>query len=177
MAYVKIYNLIVNSNYLVRREVEDFIQGYKYKDFPPFPDYHLRTNAFMISRRLMLKIKHKKMKKKFDAYRFESGKNSLTNQVLRRGLNVLIIGKDRKGYEKEEWHRSGTWWQGEQDNLLIGDNQSSEYTHGDSKRRMYLSRLAWGEKANIGKSSQISASHEQRQTRQKHPPQQQVRQL
>ena len=75
--------------------------------FDPFPNYHLRTTAFMISRDVMRKIRHGNMRTKMAAWRFESGKNSMTKQILEMGMRVVIVGRDGKAYDKEEWNRSG----------------------------------------------------------------------
>ena len=52
-------------------------------DFPSYPNYHIRTNAFMLPRDVMLRLRKSLILRKFDAYRFESGRNSLTRQVMR----------------------------------------------------------------------------------------------
>ena len=113
-------------------------------DFHPFPNCHLRTNAFMISGDLMLRIKCPSMISKRDAYRFESGKNGLTMQVVREGKRVLVVGKDGIAYEQERWHESRTFWQSEQENLLVADNQTRDYAEGSFSRRDYLRLTAWG---------------------------------
>jgi hypothetical protein len=116
-------------------------------EYPPFPAYHLRTNAFMIRRETMLGLKTWEMKGKEDSLKFESGRESMTYQLLRAGLKVLVVGRDGRGYEKEEWARSETFWQGAQRNLLVADNQTRDYEEGNALRRLYLSRSAWGEQA------------------------------
>lgn len=117
------------------------------RQFAMFPNYHVRTNGFMISAELMRKIKHKTFSTKFDAWRFESGKNGLTSQILNMNLRALIVGKDGRSYEKEDWFRSNTFWQGEQANLLVADNQTKTYMKSDLEEKRRLSRLAWGDKA------------------------------
>ena len=112
--------------------------------FPPFPNYHVRTNGFMASREVLQKIRTGSIRRKTHAYKFESGKNSLTRQVLRMGLRALVVGKDGKGYEMEQWCRSGTFRQGEQENLLIADNQTDMYSLADGKTKRLLSWRSWG---------------------------------
>ena len=113
-------------------------------DFHPFPNCHLRTNAIMISGELMLRIKCPSMRSKRDAYRFESGKNGLTMQIVREGKRVLVVGKDGMAYEQNAWHESKTFWQSEQENLLVADNQTRDYAEGSFSRREYLRLTAWG---------------------------------
>ncbi|MHB8654742.1 MAG: hypothetical protein ACYDA9_12780 [Terriglobia bacterium] len=95
----------------------------------------------------MQKIKYPIMVSKFAAYKFESGKHSLTRQIMSMNLNVLVVGRDGKGYENEEWSKSNTFWQRDQSNLLLADNQTIRYLSGDNKTKQYLSRSAWGDQA------------------------------
>lgn len=113
------------------------------REFNLFPNYHLRTNTFMISSELMQKIKCHEIKSKADAYRFESGKHGLTQQILGMGKAILIVGKDGVGYEMERWNKSNTFWHSEQENLLVSDNQTLDYQHGSRERRKNLSNGAW----------------------------------
>lgn len=111
--------------------------------FDPFPNYHVRTNAFMMSRSVMSRIRCPRIRTKMDAYRFECGKDGLTRQILRQGLDVLIVGRDGNAYRMEDWCRSNILYQGEQENLLVADNQTNRYTAGDADVRLYLNRFAW----------------------------------
>lgn len=115
--------------------------------FPPFPNCHIRTNCFMISRETMKKIRCGTIYRKIDAYRFESGKSSLTRQIMDMNLRVLVVGDDGKGYGKEDWYKSGTFFQGDQNNLLVADNMTNKYLNGDIATKWDLARRAWGDKA------------------------------
>jgi hypothetical protein len=115
------------------------------RDFPPFPNYHLRTNAFMASRETLRRIELTPLRTKLSAYRFESGKESLTNQVRNLGLRVLVVGRDGEGYEPERWHVSNTFWQSAEENLLVADNQTEAYMLASADTRAELAQYAWGE--------------------------------
>ncbi|MBI5627065.1 MAG: hypothetical protein HY935_07720 [Nitrosomonadales bacterium] len=115
------------------------------RNFNQFPNYHVRTNAFMISSELMKKIKFQEIITKTDAYKFESGISGLTQQVLEMGKTILVVGKDGIGYEMERWNKSMTFWQSEQENLLVADNQTCDYQYGTMERRQNLSNGAWVE--------------------------------
>jgi hypothetical protein len=115
------------------------------RDFPLFPNHHLRTNAFMGSRQTLQRVRPEPMLMKMSAYKFESGKDSLTNRVLRMGLKVLVVGKDGEGYEPERWHLSNTFWQAREENLLVADNQTEFYLNADAETRAKHARYAWGE--------------------------------
>ena len=129
----------------LRLEKRRDIRRFPAADFGPFPAYHLRTNAFMIRRDVMLGLKTWGMPEKDDAYRFESGTESMTNQLLRRGLKPLVVGRDGRAYEKEEWPLSETLFQGEQRNLLVSDNVTRRYAESGALERTILSRGAWGQ--------------------------------
>ena len=118
--------------------------------FDPFPNYHLRTNAFIISRELMLRIWPAFIRTKRGAYLFENGKNSLTKRILQGKREVLVVGKNGQAYSKEEWPRSHTFRSGQQDNLLVADNQTREYENATESSRRHLARVAWGNQAPPG---------------------------
>jgi hypothetical protein len=111
----------------------------------PFPNYHVRTNAFVISGELMASHAGWPVKTKMDAYLFESGRKGLTRRTLQEQKRVIVVGRDGRGYEKEEWGESRTFWQARQENLLVADNQTRDYENGTPERRRYLSSIAWGE--------------------------------
>lgn len=112
--------------------------------FKPYPNPHIRTNAFFINRKLFLSLHYKIPHRKFDAYAIESGKHSITRQILKMGLGVLIIDKYEKAYEIGEWKNSRIFWTDNQEDLLISDNQTRYYDNADSVVRKYLSNIAWG---------------------------------
>lgn len=115
--------------------------------FRPFPNYHLRTNAFLISRKLMLEVWPRYILNKATAYIFENGRYNFTQRILRAGFKPMVIGRDGSAYEKEEWASSNTFRQANQENLLVADNQTRIYDTADFEKRKYLSTLAWGDQA------------------------------
>lgn len=117
------------------------------RDFPLFPNYHLRTNAFMGARQTLRRVRLGPMRMKLSAYKFESGKTSLTIQVLKLGLRVLVVGRDGDGYEPERWHLSNTFWQAGEENLLVADNQTEAYLAAAPAARAKFAQYAWGELA------------------------------
>lgn len=120
------------------------------RDFPPFPNPHLRTNAFIASRDTLSRVRPGPLRLKLSAYKFESGRDSLTTQVRRMGLQVVVVGRDGEGYEPERWHLSNTFWQSREENLLVADNQTELYLAGDATKRAELAQYAWGENARPG---------------------------
>jgi hypothetical protein len=116
--------------------------------FEGFPAYHLRTNAFMATRATLGKVRIRELETKMDAYRLENGRHSLTRQVQAMGLRTLVVASDGATYDHEQWPLSRTLWQGDQENLLIADNQTRSYAAGGLDRRRLLSGFAWGSQAN-----------------------------
>lgn len=114
-------------------------------DFPPFPNPHVRTNGFALSRELALSLDWPPTGRKLDAWRLESGSHSITRQVLERGLRVLVVGCDGTCYPPERWAESATYRCGDQSNLLISDNRTREYERARTRRRRQLAAITWGE--------------------------------
>lgn len=112
--------------------------------FYPFPNHHIRTNGFMIARTTMLRIQRGAILTKMQSYRLESGKNSITRQVERMGLKSVVVDKDGKGYDKEEWNISNTFRRGMQNNLLISDKQTRIFDTASLEQRHELEFFTWG---------------------------------
>lgn len=112
--------------------------------FEPAPNPHVRTNAFMLPRDLLLSLDWPLVKRKWQALRLESGRHSITRQVMERGLETLVVGRDGRGYRPDEWPRSGTFRSGDQGNLLVADNRTRQYAEADPEFRRLLAAYAWG---------------------------------
>lgn len=113
--------------------------------WPRFPNPHLRTNAFMLARELMVRLRWPEPRTKSQAWELESGRGGFTRQVWARGLRTLVVGRDGTGYAPPEWPRSATFRSGGQANLLIADNRTRQWQEADPDLRARLSRLAWGD--------------------------------
>lgn len=116
---------------------------YNVFEYGRHPNPHIRTNAFMVDRAQFLSLRLPAFKNKKDAYRFESGRRSLTRQYLARGLQPVVTGQDGKVYGIEQWDKSGTFWIGDQANLLVADNRTADYAQGTPELRTYLQHIAW----------------------------------
>lgn len=115
--------------------------------FDPFPNYHVRTNAFMMSQKVMRTVWPCVILTKRGAYLFENGKCSLTHRIQQMGLKVRVVGKNGQAYSREDWPASNTFRQGQQSNLLVADNQTRLYANANLETKTFLSQLAWGERA------------------------------
>ena len=111
-----------------------------------FPNPHIRTNSFIISREDFLKINVGRFFFKFQTWYFESGRNSLSNRIEKLGKKLIVVGKDSKSFEKDQWKISNTFWNMNQDNLLISDNQTRKYYFANKEQRAFYRKSAWGRK-------------------------------
>jgi hypothetical protein len=112
--------------------------------FPPFPNPHIRTNAFMIKRGRFLSFKNTLIVGKMDASRFESGDNNMTRQILIDGLKTRIVGRNGIGYDIADWPNSNTFRLGNQDNLLVADNQTVLFETFSEESRTTFALMSWG---------------------------------
>lgn len=112
--------------------------------FAPFPNPHIRTGEFFINRRLFLELSFIPIKKKYDAYRLESGRIGFTQQILKKGLKPVIVDRNGSIYEVGQWKESNTFWISDQANLLISDNQTRKYMVADSHQKNFYTFMAWG---------------------------------
>lgn len=111
--------------------------------YPAFPNYHVRTNAFLVPRAAFLQVRPGPIRRKWHAYRFESSARSLTRQIARMGLEPVVVGRDGRAYPKEQWPEAKTFWIEEQQNLLVSDNQTRAYAEGIPVVREELAFHAW----------------------------------
>jgi hypothetical protein len=121
-----------------------FLRPLRRRSFDRFPNAHIRTNAFMIERALMLDLDWSAARTKAGSWALESGKASVTRQVRARGLEAVVVGRDGRAYPEREWRESGTFRVDGQDNLLVADNRTDQYASADPATRRRLEELAWG---------------------------------
>lgn len=115
--------------------------------FDPFPNPHVRTNGFLLSRELMLSLDWPKVRRKHSAWALESGRRSVTRQIAGRGLEPVVVGRDGAAYERDRWPESATFRSGDQSNLLVADNRTRRYDEAPPDERRMLAELAWGRTA------------------------------
>jgi hypothetical protein len=118
---------------------------------PRFPNVHIRSNAFMIERKLLVEVLSTcPIRTKVDAFYVESGPDSITRRVFKTGRTALIVGRDGRGYRPENWAQSFTFRQGDQSNLLVKDNVTRTFDEAPWNEKMELSAKSWGRYINSG---------------------------
>lgn len=117
------------------------------RQFPLFPNAHVRSNAFMMERERMLGLDWGRVARKVDAWKLESGWKSITRQVWAQGLDALVVGRDGLAYDRRRYYESNTFRRGDQPNLLVSDKRTMEFDTAPPDRRRWLCELAWGANA------------------------------
>lgn len=111
--------------------------------YPSFPNPALRTNGFALERELLLSLEWPLASTKLEAVALECGERGITRQVLQRGLRALVVGRDGRGYEPEQWRESATFRRDGQRNLLLADKRTRHYEAARPSTRRALEWLAW----------------------------------
>lgn len=138
------------------------------KSFFSFPNPHIRTNGFMVERKILLEFKGLG-KTKIDCYIFEAGIDSLTSRIAQKGLSVLFVGADGIGYPPKEWPKSNNFWMGDQENLMISDNQTSQYMNLSKNERRFHSYLSWGDYTGYPLELLVKLGHQMKKSSQVEP--------
>jgi hypothetical protein len=113
--------------------------------FPSFPNPHIRSNGFMVRRTHMLESMRGEIVDKFDACEFESGEDSLTWQLRRRGLRAVLVDRRGKGFDVADWWRSDTFRLRDQGGLLMADNRTREFDRMSRGSRATHAWMTWGD--------------------------------
>ncbi len=111
----------------------------------PFPNPHIRTNAFCMRRELYLECVEADPETKGEAALLEAGPNSITKQVLAKGLRAVVVNREGSSYDVEWSKPLSTFRWGEQAGLLVADNRTYDYQGAEPSKRRWLQTLAWGE--------------------------------
>ena len=111
----------------------------------PFPNPHVRTNAFIMRRELFMDIDIPEPRVKLDANELEAGQNSITRQVRARGLDTRITNAMNVAWDVHISKMAGVFRWRDQRHLLLADNRTDDYSNSNADRRAFLQKLAWGE--------------------------------
>jgi hypothetical protein len=113
------------------------------KQFPRYPNPHVRTNAFAIRTSLFRELRLLGPSR-MAALQFESGTDSMTRQILNRGLTPVVVGADGRTFDVRHWPDSATFRHLGQRNLLVHDNQTRLYERAVPRDQVVFGRHAWG---------------------------------
>jgi len=113
--------------------------------FPLFPNPHIRTTAFMMLAKDYIKYKFEKnYYRKYDNWKTESGRNSITNFFKKRGFEILLINSDGKAFSEKDWKFSETYCYKNQTKLIISDKRTRKYENFSIKDKKIKTKIVWG---------------------------------
>ena len=115
--------------------------------FPRFPNPHLRSNGFIIERKLLLDFFGQIEPTKTAAYAFESGSDSLSARILRSGRNLAVVDRHGKIFDQSNWSNSRTFRLGDQANIMFADNQTRTFDALSAAERNTYVMMTWGSQA------------------------------
>ena len=119
------------------------------EEFPPHPNPHIRTNAFAVRREVFVDItKGVNIVTKHDALLFESGSESMTNQIKCMKLNVLVVDKNGFSYTIKDLQKAGTFRSIFRKQQLVSDNQHDIYSQKNIIDRILVTINTWGSSLN-----------------------------
>lgn len=116
------------------------------RHFADFPNPHLRSNAFLTRRRLILAFAQASAmpRNKNQAFQLESGRARFTRFLETQGLRALVAGADGRVFGPAQWPESRTFRIPGQANLIVSDNQTRSYDTGSREVRRIMELAAWG---------------------------------
>jgi hypothetical protein len=115
-----------------------------WRDFPKFPNPHLRVVCLTIKRELLIDLNFPTMMTKLDTLRFESGVDGLPAKLRQARLKQIVVGADRHGYGEESWPHTETFRLGDQSNLIAHDKHSKIFAASTPEQKKWLTEAAYG---------------------------------
>lgn len=109
----------------------------------PFPNVHVRTNGFMMSREFFLSLSPP-AKTKADCQHFEAGPQGLTKKIFEAGGHCGIVTRSGCLIEPPAWPNIPIFRVDQQQELLVGDNRTHDYAIASLGKKRKLAAKAWG---------------------------------
>jgi hypothetical protein len=109
-----------------------------------FPAAHLRTNALCIRGATMRALGLGRPASKRATYGLESGRRSITRRLSAQGLATLVVDRAGNALPAGRWHEANVFWQDEQQDLLVADNQTRIYDAATPEQKAAFRGYAWG---------------------------------
>jgi hypothetical protein len=113
--------------------------------FPLFPNPHIRTTGFMLASKDYLKFKFEnKYNSKFDAWKTESGRSSLTNFFKKKNFEIIVANSDGNIFFENDWRKSNTYATNNQEKLIISDKRTRKYLDFKISDKKIKEKIVWG---------------------------------
>ena len=115
-------------------------------NFNKFPNPHIRTTGFLINAIDYIEFyKDKVCNNKFDAWKLESGKFSITAHFKSKDYPVIIVNLDNASFNLKFWKISQTYNFLNQDKTIISDSHCRKYLNLNTNERLISQSKTWGE--------------------------------
>jgi hypothetical protein len=107
---------------------------------------HLRSNGFAVERKNFLNFVNSSAIpiSKRDCYKLESGIGSYSDYVISMKQRLILVDKQGKYYDTEDWIKSKTYCCPEQPGLCIADNNTDLYDNGNMSIKRQMEFDIWG---------------------------------
>mgnify|MGYP001341421993 CR=1 FL=1 len=113
--------------------------------FKSFPNPHIRTTGFLLNAKDYINFyKNKKCQNKYDSWKIESGRDSLTNFFLKKKLPVKLVNSDGKSFKVNKWAYSNTYCYLEKSKLIISDKHTRKYEILSNNEKKLYQKNVWG---------------------------------
>jgi len=119
--------------------VNHYLEGY-----PPFPNPHIRSNAFIVRRSDLQSYFGSKMHEKKQAFLFESGAGSLTRTLLDKQRRAVVVNNSGDIFDVPDWPRSKTFRLENQQGLIVKDKRTREFEKLTWQERTVHRCVSWG---------------------------------
>ena len=113
-----------------------------------FPNPHIRTTGFYVKSSDFIKLKFNlnNLKKKIYTNYFESGREGMSSQFLKKGYKLYIVNSDGIKFDIKDWPKSETFCIGDQKKTIFSDKLSREYHQMNWVDKKKTSYNCWGKK-------------------------------
>ncbi len=120
---------------------------YKFKKyFLNFPNPHIRTSNFLIRGKNFVDFMlDKKINNKFDAWKLESGKESLTNYFKDNNYGIYVVNSDGNKFDENKWKLSETYNYLNHSKSVISDKHTRKYDKLNTNQKLISRMNVWGE--------------------------------
>lgn len=113
--------------------------------FKKFPNPHIRTTGFLLDSKDYINFyKNKDCQKKFDAWKIESGRNSITNFFLKKNFLIKLVNSDGKSYDIDNWSNAGTYAYKKKPKNIISDKHTRKYDLLTNNDKVSFQKKVWG---------------------------------
>ncbi len=136
-----------NFFYHDQSKIKQIYRGLKYlKDFKLFPNPHLRSNGiFLYSQNFLnLKLNRSKLENKNYCMQFESGRRSLSVQLIKKKFELMIVNSDNNCFPIDQWINSKTYGLDNQEKLIFVDNRTDQFNNVSNEKKKIWRKILWG---------------------------------